>query len=80
MGWSSGSEILSQIIDVLEPKFSEGEAIDVYINLIDIFWNCDADTLDELVGRSVELDKALLMSEYVDQDYLNEYGVEESRR
>lgn len=74
MGWGSGSELLGEVLDIIEPHVTGRVEEAVYVKLIDAFWNHDADTLDELVGRSPVLDRALLLAEYVDQDYLDEYG------
>lgn len=76
MGWGSGAELLEEVIKIIDPWLSgnEGGTLDVYVNLIDAFWECDADTLDDLVGKTKLLDRALLLAEYVDQDYLDEYG------
>ena len=48
MGWSSGSKIMTEIIETLmETIVDEDDRAETYSALIDIFEDYDCDTLDE---------------------------------
>ena len=60
MGWSSGSSLMSEIIEVFKEKFPEEKIRqDVYEELITIFEAYDADTLEECVDDDPVFEKAL---------------------
>lgn len=60
MGWSAGTEILSNMGKALNALMIESEdATSILVALIKELEDCDADTLDECMGESVELDAAL---------------------
>ena len=62
MGWSGGSILLEDVVRAIEKCFDaeeyHEELVSVYEELIDLFENCDADTLDEIIGASESLDQA----------------------
>ncbi len=59
MGWSSGSEMMSRIIKVIDKNIDDMEnRRDVFAELIDIFERYDCDNLCECLGESVCFDAA----------------------
>jgi hypothetical protein len=60
MGWSSGSEIMGEIIHALDKtKIPDGTRFKLYKRLIPALQNQDWDTEDECMGEDPQYDKAL---------------------
>lgn len=60
MGWSGGSRLFSNIIDVLQREISDSEKRQaIYWDLIQEFENEDWDTLDECMGEDPAYDLAV---------------------
>lgn len=60
MGWSTGSRLMSEIIEMIEEHFPPIVGKDeLFYNLIKIFTEYDCDTLDECLGQSPSFDDAL---------------------
>lgn len=51
MGWSSGTRIFSEIIDVLKENVDDSAREVIYEQLIEIFQEADCDNLDECLGE-----------------------------
>lgn len=57
MSWASGSEIFSEIIDVLiDADVDKSARQEIYQRLIEVFEDQDCDTLDECVGKDKAFD------------------------
>lgn len=60
MGWSSGSLLFSNIIELLQKHVPDEEARQaVYVQLIDAFEDFDCDTLQECEGEDEAFDSAI---------------------
>lgn len=69
MGWSTGSRILSEIIEsIMENVADEAERSDIYSDLIGIFEDYDCDTIDE----------CLEIDEVFDEVYNEKYPEEDA--
>lgn len=71
MGWSSGSRIMNEIIEVLKDVVDDrDERFDVYYRLIEIFENNDCDTLDECLNEDTAFDEAYrdIYPEYFEEE------------
>jgi hypothetical protein len=70
MGWSTGSRIFSEIIEVLQKQVpDDGVREEIYDELIQLFWNdYDCDTLDECKGEDKSFDKAFKNFIGIDED------------
>lgn len=67
MGWARGSDVLSEIIESVKSVVSDHEDREsLYRNLIEIFENNDADTLDECLGIDRTFDK--IYKEFYDEE------------
>lgn len=58
MGWSSGSEIMSLIIQGVKDKMDPEDRDSFYKDLIEYFENEDCDTLYECLEQDIVFDKA----------------------
>lgn len=59
MGWSSGSRLFSEMIEVLVEKVEDDSVRkDLYTDLIDVFENHDCDNLHECLGEDDAFDEA----------------------
>lgn len=84
MGWTSGSSLFSEIAETIERYVSDSQVkYNLYYELIESFLEADCDTLNECVGISKELDKALVDFEIVfeteDDEEWPDGGVEDFR-
>lgn len=85
MGWSTGSILMSDIIDSLKDKVPDDKVRqDIYEALIPAFQNFDCDTLDECADDDVVFKNALKEfgyfeeeDEYIDDDYEEERHYED---
>lgn len=68
MGWSTGSAIFTQMIEVLVEHVDEGTRQRLYEEFIPIFESFDCDTLDECMGIDVVFDKMMESSFDDDED------------
>lgn len=64
MSWSRGCEVCAEVFDVVLPlikeyKVPEDVAIDVIVEIIEVFEREDCDNLDELIGEDVLINKAI---------------------
>lgn len=62
MGWSSGSEILSRLIPLIEnacENLEPNHPRHLYSDIIDIFEDGDCDTCEEAMGISEDFDNAI---------------------
>ena len=59
MGWGSGGELLRDIASMADPYLWGDKSVEFYTQLIDLFEDHDCDTIDEAVGVSKHLDKAI---------------------
>jgi hypothetical protein len=51
MGWSSGSTLIEELIQIIDETISKyDERVNLYTEVIKAFENYDADGLDECVG------------------------------
>lgn len=69
MGWSRGGELMDVVIAAMmrtaagtEPRSA------IYEDLIEAFWNADADTLEECMGVDPAFDVALRTSGYIEDE------------
>lgn len=51
MGWSSGTRIFSEIMEVVKEHVDEATRKDIYEQLIEIFQEADCDNLEECLGE-----------------------------
>lgn len=58
MGWSSGSRLMSEIIEDVMGAVDDEARVEVYKALILNFENHDCDTLDECLGEDSAFDRA----------------------
>ena len=59
MGWSSGSRLMSDIIESLLEHVEDEEARrNIYLEIISAFEDADADTLDECLEEDEAFDEA----------------------
>lgn len=61
MGWSSGSELASKMIELIDYLYddkNEPIILDIYHDMIVAFEDCDCDSLHECIGESSLFDKA----------------------
>jgi hypothetical protein len=59
MGWSSGSRLFSEIIEVIQEHVeSDVLRTEIYKGLITAFETADCDTLDECIGEDESFDNA----------------------
>lgn len=59
MGWSSGSPVMAEMIEVMEELVSNySTRVELYKRFIEIFEDNDCDTLDECVCESHAFDEA----------------------
>jgi hypothetical protein len=57
--WTSGSELLSDIIDILKTKVEDDQLReDIYIDLINAFEDFDCDVIYECLGEDIAFDAA----------------------
>lgn len=60
MGWSSGSEIFSEIIEsLIEAEVEDSQRETIYNRLIEVFVDMDCDTLYECLDKDSVFDKCL---------------------
>ena len=58
MGWAGGSEMLTNIIDLVEEHVSDEKTKErLYEGLIGEFEDADCDTIDECLGESKTFDR-----------------------
>lgn len=58
MGWASGSELMSEIVEALSKEIDDKQTRKrVYKKLILVFENHDCDTLDESLGTDEAYDE-----------------------
>ncbi len=58
MGWAGGSELLIELIDVVEEAVDNDDAkAKIYERMIDGFMNFDCDTIYECIGKSKVFDE-----------------------
>jgi hypothetical protein len=59
MGWSRGSDIMSDLISIIRNlEIHHTEAVDVYGQMIDILEHADCDTLEDCLGEDEAYDEA----------------------
>lgn len=58
MGWSGGSELMSEIIKYAKPAIPDDKRKRFYVGVIRAFQGEDADTLGECIGQDEKFDKA----------------------
>ena len=58
MGWASGSDVFSGIIETLKPKVGDNLRKGIYLDLIPVFENHDCDTLSDCLGEDDAFDAA----------------------
>lgn len=59
MGWSSGSRIMSKIVDSLKPAdINDATRTIIYEQIIEVFEENDCDTLMECLGEDLAFDRA----------------------
>lgn len=59
MGWSNGSNLMSQVIDIIQSHTQPSKYTkNMYMCLIDAFEDFDADCLHECLGENEYFDKA----------------------
>lgn len=51
MGWASGSELLKNIVGILDKNLAPNVRVNVYRQLIRSFQSFDCDTIDECVSK-----------------------------
>lgn len=69
MGWSSGSSLLCEVVQIIENHVTEQHDLpDLYDGLILAFEAYDCDTLDECEGLSADFDDALKRAGYNQED------------
>jgi hypothetical protein len=60
MGWSSGSELMKEVLDALDEHVHDVTTrYQIFKKLIPVWRMQDCDTLDELVGDDPAFDRAL---------------------
>ena len=59
MGWSSGSELFSIVIDSVKKRLPDNERRELYVELIPAFEDMDWDTQDECMGKDPMYEAAL---------------------
>jgi hypothetical protein len=73
MGWSSGTMVFSEIIEVLKDTVGDiPTRSEIYSGLIQVFENADCDNLDECIGEDIAFDDVwneLHPSEDTDEEY-----------
>lgn len=72
MGWSSGSELASRMIAMIEDLgISSAQKLDAFYEIINSFEDFDCDNLHECLGESETFDKAykLLYKVRYKEDY-----------
>lgn len=70
MGWSTGSEIFSRIMTVLNDTVEDLDSREkIYLELIPIFEDADCDTMDELFGEDEAYDNAYRKLHKGEDDY-----------
>ena len=74
MGWSSGSGLFNEVIEILKDKVDDVLVREeIYDGLIPLFEDYDCDTLDECLGKDIAFD--LIFKKYQkrdDEDWLPE--------
>lgn len=59
MGWSSGSLLMSEIIEAIQNNVDDDEVrTQIYAEIIEAFEDKDADTLDECLDEDPAFDEA----------------------
>lgn len=72
MGWGAGSHILRETWNRVRDFVPEQDRAKKLAELVKVFWDEDCDTFDDLRGEWPELDKALVLAgwtEEEDEDY-----------
>jgi hypothetical protein len=61
MGWSSGSYLMGNVIDIIRSNITSASVrTDIYIGLIREFEDMDCDTLRECMGNDRAFDEAMI--------------------
>ena len=58
MGWSGGSDLMQETIEILKEHVEEDARVAIYKRLIKAFENHDWDTIDEALEEDPAFDKA----------------------
>lgn len=60
MGWASGSDLLGQMINLVEyyKDSLPAKKVGMYMDMIEAFEDHDCDTVEECLGKSKDFDKA----------------------
>jgi hypothetical protein len=78
MGWAGGSELLEQIIRILQEHVPDDSVReDIYIDIINAFEDADCDTVYELLGEDEAFDAAYHLINDSDDDDVEEVDVED---
>jgi hypothetical protein len=73
VGWSSGSQLMFDIIEKASDIIDDEDVrVQLYAHMIEMFENYDCDTLDECIGEDPAFDQAFNML-YPGQDDEEEY-------
>jgi hypothetical protein len=69
MGWAGGSELLGQMIRILQEHVPDDSVReDIYIDMINAFEDADCDTVYELLGEDEAFDAAYHLINEDDDD------------
>lgn len=78
MGWSSGSSLFDDVIQILKDKVEDIPLREeIYMQMIPAFEGADCDTLDECMGRDIAFDSVFKKLNPELDDYWNEHSEEE---
>lgn len=71
MGWSNGSTLMSELIDVVRKEIPNDKTrFNVYLRMIDVFEDTgDCDTLHECLFEDTQFDHAFVKSSYLSDNY-----------
>lgn len=68
MGWSSGSTLLSDIIETLKAHVDDEVRRIIYPDIVEAFEECDCDTIDECEGIDPVFDEYLKEHVFDEED------------
>lgn len=70
MGWNGGSLIFSHVIESLKDRVDAETREEIYYDLIEVFENADADSLQECMGEDKAFDRVYkeLNPSYFEED------------
>ena len=69
MGWSTGSEILSALVDIIVENVADTNVREnMYRSIVELFEDHDCDTFDECAGDDPVLDNVLKDMGWIDQE------------